>query len=199
MKRSRLISAFLTFVFLLGAFTSAHSSTVRLDYVFDDVTLSGSFSYDDTTSALLSGNLAGFTAYTPTSISVAYSSGGTTFSWNLADYVPFALKGFTLLPTMDPYGTWQTSEISITPVGWANSTFVNMQGATLVFLTCLNNTITPYSWCGNSIYIDDVGSNRLIESTYGTSSSVIPIPAAVWLFGSGLIGFIGMARRKAHV
>jgi hypothetical protein len=27
---------------------------------------------------------------------------------------------------------------------------------------------------------------------------VIPIPAAVWLFGSGLIGLIGLARRKAN-
>lgn len=30
------------------------------------------------------------------------------------------------------------------------------------------------------------------------SGYVVPIPAAVWLFGSGLIGLIGMARRKAH-
>jgi len=29
------------------------------------------------------------------------------------------------------------------------------------------------------------------------SWSVVPVPAAVWLFGSGLIGLIGFARRKA--
>ena len=29
-----------------------------------------------------------------------------------------------------------------------------------------------------------------------TASSTVPIPAAVWLFGSGLFGLIGMARRK---
>ncbi len=29
-----------------------------------------------------------------------------------------------------------------------------------------------------------------------TSVSAVPIPAAVWLFGSGLIGLIGLARRK---
>jgi len=28
-------------------------------------------------------------------------------------------------------------------------------------------------------------------------ASVVPVPAAVWLFGSGLIGLIGLARRKA--
>ena len=31
----------------------------------------------------------------------------------------------------------------------------------------------------------------------GTNASVVPIPSAVWLFGSGLIGLIGVARRKA--
>lgn len=30
-----------------------------------------------------------------------------------------------------------------------------------------------------------------------TTETVVPIPAAVWLFGSGLIGLIGFARRKA--
>lgn len=29
--------------------------------------------------------------------------------------------------------------------------------------------------------------------------SAVPIPAAVWLFGSGLIGLIGIARRKTHL
>jgi len=33
---------------------------------------------------------------------------------------------------------------------------------------------------------------RVLERT-----SVVPVPAAAWLFGSGLIGLIGMARRKA--
>jgi len=30
----------------------------------------------------------------------------------------------------------------------------------------------------------------------GSAASVIPIPAAVWLFGSGLLGLVGVARRK---
>ena len=31
-----------------------------------------------------------------------------------------------------------------------------------------------------------------------TNVSAVPVPAAVWLFGSGLIGLIGVARRKYH-
>ena len=29
------------------------------------------------------------------------------------------------------------------------------------------------------------------------NATVVPVPAAVWLFGSGLLGLIGIARRKA--
>jgi len=30
----------------------------------------------------------------------------------------------------------------------------------------------------------------------GVETSIVPVPAAVWLFGSGLLGLIGIARRK---
>lgn len=33
--------------------------------------------------------------------------------------------------------------------------------------------------------------------TVGIDVQVVPVPAAAWLFGSGLLGLIGMARRKA--
>ena len=191
-----LIKAFFTSAFLLGALTSAHSATVSLDYPFDDTVLSGGFSYDDTTATSLSGPLTGFTAYTPISLNVSYASGGTTLSWTLADYMPFRRTGFTFMPTIDPYGSWETSEISIAPIGWANSTFVNAQGATLTFLTCLSNVTIPNSWCGQQIMIQDFNGNLLTRSAYETSTSVIPIPAAIWLFNSGLIGLVGFARRK---
>lgn len=46
-----------------------------------------------------------------------------------------------------------------------------------------------------------------ITDPYGTgiellpelSTTVVPVPAAVWLFGSGLIGLVGVARRKVRV
>ena len=33
---------------------------------------------------------------------------------------------------------------------------------------------------------------------YGIEISQVPVPAAVWLFGSGLIGLVGMMRRRKH-
>ncbi|TCK19498.1 putative secreted protein [Thiogranum longum] len=34
------------------------------------------------------------------------------------------------------------------------------------------------------------------EGSYEPAGAVVPVPAAVWLFGSGLIGLVGLARRK---
>ena len=34
------------------------------------------------------------------------------------------------------------------------------------------------------------------DVTYAVAAKVVPVPAAVWLFGSGLLGLVGMARRK---
>ncbi len=31
------------------------------------------------------------------------------------------------------------------------------------------------------------------------ATSTVPVPAAVWLFGSGLFGLLGLARRKTEV
>jgi hypothetical protein len=47
--------------------------------------------------------------------------------------------------------------------------------------------ITEQDELGNSIYL---ATGKL------TTISAVPVPAAVWLFGSGLIGLIGLARAK---
>ena len=39
-------------------------------------------------------------------------------------------------------------------------------------------------------------SHQFVGSFVVRTSSVVPVPAAVWLFGSGLIGLVGFARRK---
>jgi len=50
-------------------------------------------------------------------------------------------------------------------------------------------------------FIIEVGAGGFTQmfadiSSNGSAVSVIPVPAAAWLFGSGLIGLIGIARRK---
>lgn len=47
----------------------------------------------------------------------------------------------------------------------------------------------------SSLYQYRTSSNGAYGS-YLVRTSVVPIPAAIWLFGSGLLGLVGIARRK---
>ena len=53
-------------------------------------------------------------------------------------------------------------------------------------------TNTPFDFFGFSIE----SVNGTVVSTDIVNTEVVPVPAAVWLFGSGLIGLVGIARRK---
>jgi len=69
----------------------------------------------------------------------------------------------------------------------------NSAGGTLFFgLTEFGSSITSISYFAGSPDTDAVGIDDL---RYGTAS-VIPVPAAVWLFGTALIGFVGYSRRR---
>ena len=37
------------------------------------------------------------------------------------------------------------------------------------------------------------------SAQFAGSTSVVPVPAAVWLFGSGILGLVAIARRKSHI
>jgi hypothetical protein len=57
-------------------------------------------------------------------------------------------------------------------------------GATLSF--GFSATSTEYN--GSAVFYDNLNFDRV----------VVPVPAAVWLFGSGLLGLLGVARRRKH-
>jgi len=41
-----------------------------------------------------------------------------------------------------------------------------------------------------------IGSNILLNGTDSTYVSEVPVPAAIWLFGSGFLGLVGVARSR---
>lgn len=58
-----------------------------------------------------------------------------------------------------------------------------------------------YDVAGRITDFGDVVKPSSTNATYGVALvrdvTPVPVPAAIWLFGGGLLGFIGMARRKA--
>ena len=49
---------------------------------------------------------------------------------------------------------------------------------------------------GANSFIVSFGGDSVLEVDVQIVPSQVPVPAAVWLFGSGLLGLVGMARRK---
>lgn len=75
----------------------------------------------------------------------------------------------------------------------ANGAFVD-QGMHLGFETNLDAPSSSATFA----YIMAYGTTLAdAEGEFMGAAGIVPIPAAVWLFGSGLIGLIGIARRRA--
>ena len=91
--------------------------------------------------------------------------------------------GFNILSvgpgTFDPSGNGTLTKLS-------NNVLQGVEGHGLIQFT---GTYTSISWDVN-VFEDFHGIQ------IGVGSSVVPIPPAVWLFGSGFIGLIGIARRR---
>lgn len=75
-------------------------------------------------------------------------------------------------------------------------------GQSLYFLLTANSGTSPTTQTGKTWYVNTAGANETWTlQTDGTlvwsgSPSQVPVPAAVWLLGSGLMGLIGVARRR---
>jgi hypothetical protein len=106
------------------------------------------------------------------------------------------------------FGQTQTENLVITgdftdhsgqPVDWRGDASFDMTTSAWAGITDiglgLQNNLTAFS--------DDVGVSAWIQKKAVAGAvgmeimtTPIPVPAAVWLFGSGLLGLIGIARRK---
>ena len=72
-----------------------------------------------------------------------------------------------------------------TPYSWTTTLGPDVNGGATLQLKA---SCGPVEGCGVDAYFDNV--------TISTDVAAVPVPAAVWLFGSGLLGLIGVARRK---
>lgn len=73
------------------------------------------------------------------------------------------------------------------------------------YLTFTSGTLTDFDFQKTSapafnssfVYFDDFGD--LFGAWDSLTLTAVPVPAAVWLFGSGLLGLVGVTRRKTAI
>ena len=113
---------------------------------------------------------------------------------------------------LDPAGTNIGLDVN-PPAGATSGTWQVNSGALdayarLVFILKIGNTFSAYlyepgsdagsigTWSANSVTNSSGQVQNLSHfSIYTSGVSPVPVPAAVWLFGTALIGFIGFSRR----
>jgi hypothetical protein len=87
-----------------------------------------------------------------------------------------------------PVSDWGTYEVLLSPNGWRlNDQQSGLEPSALGMQTILSDLQALYI---SGDWIDGV------ETTGLDNVRLTPIPPAVWLFGSGLLGLAGIARRK---
>ena len=170
--------------------------------------------------AVLSFNASAAIVQIDSSTSIIHTSGGLfgigygdlsiSGSFNL-NQTPHSLEGWDLLVFEDIdilvgapgfQSPSITSALSDSNALYNGDTFQSsIYCVYVVGVICPTDTVTG-SYDGTSFsmtrnyfsgYPDDFSYSIVINGTV----SAVPVPAAVWLFGSGLIGLIGIARRKA--
>ncbi len=94
----------------------------------------------------------------------------------------FGLGTLTITDFTDTSGTWTLTDGSVAP---------------LFYVDKYDGKYDIYTYMGTGLPYSDVWSHTdKFATSHISVYGVVPVPAAVWLFGSGLLGLIGIARRK---
>lgn len=95
-----------------------------------------------------------------------------------------SLASFTTVTDVFTIGGWQLDLTSLSIVD-QTADLLTLEGSG--FLSGNAFDITGVNW---------TFSASAVGTSYSMTMTAVPVPAAVWLFGSGLLGLIGVARRK---
>ena len=182
---------------------SAHASSIPMVFDFfdkdgvDKVEFSGVFSYDDTSEITFTSH-PGITAFSVDSLLVTYTptTGGPS-RWD-QDEVSSATGALSIF--FDNFGgaaigstDGTIPSFDTTYVAFIDSMNLFGTDELLEFSSSFNETLNGWEVV-QGVTRADVGGAT--DRAYYTVSAV-PLPAAAWLFGSGLIGLLGFARRKS--
>ncbi len=142
--------------------------------------------------------------------------GDSTFESGLGDRHAFSYQNSTMTD-LGTLGGRYSEALGVNDNGWivGNSDVILdplEPSGTRAFLFDGNDMVDLNDLIGNVggiTLVEAVGINESGQITaWGNTSNgirsflltpvVVPVPAAVWLFGSGIVGLIGVARRKKH-
>ena len=164
----------------LSAFGTANASLITVEHNITNLPSSGYFSIDLDDDGINDINLA------------------SNFYVSVFNYSTNFVRSYSLIGDVIDANTtiWWSGN------WWPSSSGYVQDG--LLYLGVRDTSIGDYYGYMTFNYDSDSNSVSLNSYTYENSgsaitvgASVVPVPAAVWLFGSGLLGLMGFAKRKS--
>jgi hypothetical protein len=133
-------------------------------------------------------------------VTVARQSGVTFYPPNGG---PPVVEGDLLTPALSLYAGWETTgpeTHTFNPTGntsWAGELTYLAHEANPSSLTSITRTFDLAAGRYSLVFGGNPADTTLTGfHGYQATLSTVPVPAAVWLFGSGIVGLVGLARRR---
>ena len=117
---------------------------------------------------------------------------GLTIFDDLADGSAYGAATLTAAGGID-------SLINVNLTGANVFTDIDSSLASLDGLFAIGGYLSTIDSGNTEVLFNGTGGTDFFKSVLTIETTIVPVPAAVWLFGSGLIGLIGVARRKSRV
>jgi len=164
---------------------SGFNDFTRFSSLFSTPVITGTISYDDTVNTISNNTVTGIK--TVSQVSVSLTIGSNTYTEvDDANYV---------VDPLVPLITYNNGALTSLDYVVDAAQTSGQTGATLWEFSFTGNTFELLDFRDPNFAYTPVIASGLV--TYNAVPSTVPVPAAAWLFGSGLIGLVGISRRKA--
>lgn len=199
MKKSYLLGA-VSVLFLVFSITS-HASLYTIDQQNDSLGIGGGYTTGSSIMGQSFSPTFNFLDHIELQINAQSTTGTTTVHVNIMDSPTGSILGSSN-PLSFTTNTIQLGHFEFTPtdISAYSSLFISVVRDSGVGAGAfLAGGFGANSYAGGAAYSDNIanpGFQNNSDLWFRTGVSAVPVPAAVWLFGSGLLGLIGIARRK---
>ena len=135
---------------------------------------------------------------------------GVDYGYNITTHSELSNMFYNMLGNTAAYDTSGTATgCLVSPPNYCltnTSPFSNLQSDTYLSATEYTpDTPFPYEWSWNFSMLNGFQSSSIKPNeyyawaVYSDDISTVPVPAAAWLFGSGLLGLIGVTRKRKQL